>query len=197
MKKKYCRQIIGIVGILFTFLACGVENNSNKYNVKLNNTKWIDNECRYTSIYDEYGNIISKTGFNKIIYLFKSSDIKKEYQEYSDENCTIFIDSYEDNIGIKYKKLDNLKNVKGEKLYGIQIKIVDSSNGYDKILKHDGYYVFNSNKLCFSKSIFVNNKIVPIYDESGEQIIGEQILNGFAIVKDESDEIGYKHCLTH
>jgi len=160
---------------------------------ELLDSQWLDDECRYTNLYDNYGNI-TRTSFHKIIYAFNGKSIYQIYHKYSDENCELLTDEKKYQSEIKYYELGTVKNLVDKRLHGIRIQFTNSFNRHGELLQHDGYYVLDNDEICFSKSIFVKNKVIPLYINEGTQI-GEQTLNGFGIIENESDEIDYEYCL--
>ena len=161
---------------------------------ELVDSQWLDNECRYTNLYDNYGNIVTKTSFHKIIYAFNGKSINQIYHKYRDENCELLTDEKKYQSEIRYYELGTVKNLEDKRLYGIRIQFTNSFNRHGELLQHDGYYVLDNNEICFSKSIFIKNEVIPLYTDEGTQI-GEQCLDGFAILENESDEIDYEYCL--
>ena len=159
------------------------------------NTHWISEECQRLSFYNDSGVIIGSEYSLEIYYFSSNHKIYINQNRYKNSNCT---DLYQKNSYpsfIHYKELQIDKKVIKE-VHAINIEIFDKrADSFADMKSKDAFFSINRNKLCFSKSIFVKNKTVPIYTNDSTIQIGKQTLDGFAIVENENDEIDDEHCL--
>ena len=177
----------------FYFKDIPVDRSSvNRENSRLQGYKWISESCREEKAFDQNGKVFYMYTQEEYHFTNENKIYVKE-KSYRDRACKVQKNNNVNEYYVRYKELKS--NGKDDELFSIRIEEFDSSmDSFAGYQKKDAYFSLKDNRLCFSKSIFVKNKVIPLYTNEGIQI-GKQTLNGFGIIENESDEIDYEHCL--
>jgi hypothetical protein len=163
----------------------------NRENSRLQGYKWVLESCREEKTFDQNGKVFYI--YTQEEYSFSNENkIYVKEKLYKDKACKVQKNNNLNEYYVRYKELKS--DNKEDGLFSIRIEEFDSSlDSFANYKKKDAYFSIKGKRLCFSKSIFVDEEKLIEVDNNGNRYTS--IARGFHIDENKSDEIDYEHCL--